>query len=67
MNNMRVEGVMAKRKKYFKTRKEAKDYLKKAYEQKTILDPKRDELGIFPLKGKFFLGSSFEYEIARYS
>lgn len=58
---------MAKRKKYFKTRKEAQRYLAKTYKRTTVFDPAPADMKVYPLGARFFLGTGVEFDFARFS
>ncbi len=57
---------MTKRKKFFKTKKEATAY-RKTFQPRTVFDPKPEEMKVFPYGKKFFLGTGVEFDCVRFS
>ena len=60
-----------RRKKFFKTRDEAKTYLQ-SYEPRYVTDPRKDKMQVFRLKYprnayKYFVGTLFELDVVRFS
>lgn len=62
----RFETIMAKRKKFFTTKKEATAY-KKTYVRKTVMEPEREQLEVFKFGKRFFLGTGVEFDFVRFS
>lgn len=56
-----------RRKKYFKTLREARHYIKKVYETKWVTDPRREDLQVFKHRKQYFVGTAFEFDCMRWS
>lgn len=54
------------RRKYFKTRDEAKRYLK-SYKPTSVMDPRSEEMQVFKYGKRYFLGTGVEFDFVRFS
>ncbi len=60
-----------RRKKFFKTRDDARTYLR-GYEPQYVTDPRKDQMRVFRVKyprcgRKYFVGTLFELDVVRFS
>lgn len=58
---------MPRRKKYFKTLREARQYIKAGYEQMRVDQPRRQELQVFQHRKQYFVGTPYEFESIRFN